>query len=350
MNKDYLVSVVIPAYNADKYVRECLDAVISQTYSNIEIILVDNGSVDSTGSIFKEYSDKDGRIIVFSIENNGVSNARNYGIDHASGDYIVFFDADDRPEPDIIESYLEAWDKWHEKQISFICCGMFYDNVFNKNVENKVCILESWHGFIEGENYLLKRNYAASLAWLKIFNFVTNKIYNLKKIQQNRIAFDEKVNIGEDLKFNLDYLDACSGYIGMINRPLYHYIKRSDGSLSFTYHENDLEDTKDIYRRFIDWEKKQVGVTEDNVIVIKSIYITDWTSRLTTMYDHFKREGNVWKIRRKLNSEIRSYEYQRTLKQIYRERKISTVRFLALRSGWFGIFCFLRWIYQMTKG
>ena len=81
------------------------------------------------------------------------------------------------------------------------------------------------------------------------------------------------MNIGEDLKFNLDYLNKCEGYIGMINKTLYHYIKRTDDSLSLTYHESDIEDTKNIYRRFLEWEEQQQGVTEDNLLVIKSIYI-----------------------------------------------------------------------------
>ncbi len=344
------MSVVIPAYNAEEYIRECLDAVVSQTYSNIEIIIVDNGSKDSTASILKEYSAKDVRIRVFNLENNGASMARNYGINMAGGDYIVFFDADDRPEPDIIESYLEAWEKWEDKQIAFICCGMFYDNLYNKNIDNKISILESGRGFIEGENYPLKRNFAATLSWLKIFNFVTNKMYDLNKIRDHKVRFDESVFIGEDLEFNLDYLDACAGYIGMINRPLYHYIKRSDNSLSFTYHKNDLEDTKRIYRRFIDWEKRQKDATEDQILILKSIYITDWTSRLSTMHDFHKRNGMARKVRKKLNAEIGSQEYQKTLRQVYRGKKISTIRYLALRSGHFGIFSLLRSVYQFSKG
>ena len=350
MNRDYLVSVVIPAYNAEKYIRDCLDAVIQQTYSNIEIIIVDNGSSDSTSNRIREYSDKDERIKLFSIENNGASGARNLGIEKANGDYIVFFDADDKPELDIIECYMEACNEWQQKQVSFICCGMFYDNLCNKNVDNTVSILESWHGFIEGENYLLKRNFAATLAWLKIFNFVTNKFYDLKKINEYGIRFDELVYIGEDLQFNLDYLSNCPGYIGMINKPLYHYIKRNDNSLSFTYHQNDIEDTKRIYRRFIEWETQQLDVTEDQILVIKGIYITDWTSRLATMYDFYRRIGMKCKVKRKLNSEIASQEYQETLAQVYRAGKISCVRYLALRTRHFGIFCFLRWIYQKAKG
>ena len=350
MKNDILVSVVIPAYNSENYIRECLDATVGQTYSCLDIIIVDDGSTDSTRDICREYSDKDQRIKLLSQPGRGASAARNAGIKEAEGTYIVFFDADDRPERDIIENYLMALDGWKGKNLAFITCGMYYDNLFHRNVEDRVCLLEAEHGFIEGENYLLKRNYASTLAWLRIFNFVTNKFYNLSKIKSGSIRFDERVHIGEDLKFNLDYLSICDGNIGMINKPLYHYIKRSEDSLSFTYHENDIEDIKSIYRYFLDWEAGQKGVTQDNILVIKSIFLTDWTSRLTTLYDSCKKHGDCIGYRKITNSEIRSYEFQSMLKQVFKAKKISFIRYMALRTRDFHVFCFFRKIYQLSKG
>ena len=349
MKNDTLVSVVIPAYNAEEYLAGCLEATVSQTYSNIEILIVDNGSEDSTMDICKEYADRDGRIRTFSVLKRGVSAARNCGIDNSTGKYIVFFDSDDRPERDLIECYLKAMDEWENKTVALVACGMFYDNIFYRNVLDKISILESQSGFIEGENYLLKRNYAAVLAWLKLFNFVTNKIYSNEVIKHHGIRFDEYVNIGEDLKFNLDYLNKCEGYIGMINKPMYHYIKRNEDSLSFTYHENDVEDTKAIYRRFLDWESQQKGVTEDNLLVIKSIFLTDWISRLSTKSDYYKANGDTKQVAGKLSSEIGCSEFQSMLKQVHKARKISTIKYLALRTRRFEAFCMLREIYQKMK-
>ena len=173
-----LVSVVIPTYNSEEYISGCLEATISQTYSNIEILIVDNGSEDSTEEICREYAAKDDRIRTFSVLKRGVSVARNFGIDNSNGKYIVFFDADDRPERDIIERYLNALEEWQNIYVALVTCGMFYDNIYYRNVLDTISILESQSGFIEGENYLLRRNYAAVLAWLKLFNFVTNKIYD----------------------------------------------------------------------------------------------------------------------------------------------------------------------------
>lgn len=350
MNKDVCVSVVITTYNAENFICECLDATISQTYSNLDIIIVDDNSADSTKRICSEYADKDSRIRLFSLSNNGVSAARNLGIDKAHGEYIVFFDADDKPEITLLEEYIKALEEWENKTVSFVTCGMFYDNMLNKNVDNKISILESYYGYIEGENYLLRKSYAATLAWLKIFNFVTNKIYDLNKIKEYSISFDEKVNIGEDLKFNLDYLEKNHGYIGMVNKPLYHYIKRSDDSLSFTYHVNDIDDTKDIYRRFMNWEACQKGVTLDNILVVKSIFLTDWNSRLSTMYDTFYKNGHARDCLKRINSEINSQEYQTLLNEVYQAKKISRLRYMTLKTRRFQIFLFFRWIYQLMKG
>lgn len=350
MTKSELVSVVIPTYNSANFIRECLYATLTQTYSNIEILIIDDGSNDATIDICKELISKDKRIKLFLSSKNGVSAARNIGIENATGKFIVFFDADDRPEIELIENYIKAVNEWNNRSFSFVACGMFYDNVYHRKVDDKIYILESDYGFIEGENYLLKRNYAATLAWLKIFNFVTNKFYDNELIKACNIRFDENVNIGEDLKFNLDYLDRSSGYIGMINRPLYHYIKRSEDSLSFTYHENDIEDTKAVYRRFLEWESIQEDVTQDNILVIKSIFLTDWTSRLTTMYDTYKKEGKLSLCRMLLNTEVGSYEFQNMLKEVYKAKKMSFIRFITLRTKSIDVFCFFRYLYQMSKG
>ena len=101
------VSVIIPIYNSEKYLHECLDSVINQTYKDIEIILVDDGSTDKSSSICDEYAKKDERIKVFHTSNNGPSHARNIGIDNATGEYIVFQDSDDYIELNMIEDTVK---------------------------------------------------------------------------------------------------------------------------------------------------------------------------------------------------------------------------------------------------
>ena len=348
--KELLLSIVIPLYNAEDYMKDCLDAVINQTYSNLEIILVNDGSNDSTLSIANEYAKRDKRIKVLSHSNRGVSYTRNRGIDAATGQYITFVDADDFPELELARNYIAGIERWQDKDISFFTCGMHFDNLYNKNIKNKKLILEAARGYIEGECYLLTRSSAAVLSWLGIFNFVTNKCYDLQKINEYHIRFDEGVHIGEDLKFNLDYLDKCPGYIGMKNIALYHYVKRRDDSLSISYHSQDLEDTKCIYRRFVAWETSQLEATEDNILVIKGIYIHDWVSRLTSYYEQFRGTSDACLVRRKVNKEIKSNEFQSTLKEVRKSRKIGLLRHLCLRTGIYEVFYLLRIFYRFTKG
>ena len=350
MDSEILVSVVIPTYNSANFIRECLEATIRQSYRNIEIIVIDDGSKDTTMEICKTYADRDSRIRLFTHANVGASTTRNRGIRHAKGEYIVFFDADDYPEDNLIEKYIEAKEQWADRAVSFILCGMYNDNLYNKHIENSESILESAHGYIRGENYLLGRSSAATLSWLKLFNFVTNKFYNLKVIKEKEISFDPDVAIGEDLKFNLDYLDNSEGYIGMINLPLYHYIKRGDSSLSLSYHDGDVEDTKEIYRRFVAWEAAQEGVIEDNVLLIKGIYVTDWVSRLTTLYEKHHRDELRPLVKKKLRNELQSEEFRGLLNDIYKAQKISRIRYYSLKIGSFEVFFFLRGIYQVLKG
>ena len=102
MNKP-LISIIIPVYNAEKYLKKCLDSVINQTYKNLEIILVDDGSTDKSPEICDKYAEKDSRIIVLHKENGGVSSSRNAGLDIFKGEYLSFVDSDDYVEPDYIE-------------------------------------------------------------------------------------------------------------------------------------------------------------------------------------------------------------------------------------------------------
>ena len=350
MNSTPKISVVISTYNAQNYISECLDATLNQTYTNLEVIIVDDGSEDDTLSILQSYASKDSRITLFRHSNKGVSTTRNKGIQNATGEYIVFFDADDYPEPDLIEAYVNAINEWSEKKVALIGTGMFFDNQYNKYVGNKTYILEVAHGYIEGENYILSRSSAAMLAWLKLFNFVTNKCYDLDIIRKHNILFDSNIHIGEDLKFNLDYLDVEDGNIGIINRALYHYVKRTNNSLSVSYHNMDLEDTKAIYKRFINWEVNQKDVTVDNVMVVKAIFINDWISRLTALYEEHRHEETFASAKKTLKNDIQSVEFQRMLKEIYRAKKISTLRYVCLRTGIFEIFYFFRFIYQILKG
>lgn len=120
MEKEPLISIIIPIYNVEKYLRRCIDSVINQTYKNIEILLVDDGSPDSSGEICEQYKKNDDRVYVFHKKNGGLSDARNYGIKYAKGKYITFIDSDDYIAKNYIEYLYTMIVKYHA-EIS-VCC------------------------------------------------------------------------------------------------------------------------------------------------------------------------------------------------------------------------------------
>ena len=106
--KKHLVSIVVPVYNVEKYLKRCVDSIINQSYNNIEILLVDDGSTDSSGKICDDYLKKDSRIKVIHKQNGGLSDARNFGIDKSTGDYLSFIDSDDWIEKDMIMNLFNS--------------------------------------------------------------------------------------------------------------------------------------------------------------------------------------------------------------------------------------------------
>ena len=107
-SKGHKVSVIIPVYNVRNYVSQCLESVVRQTFQNLEIFVIDDGSTDGSGELCDGFAETDSRILVLHTENHGLSAARNLGLDHASGDYLSFLDSDDWMEPDTIETLLNT--------------------------------------------------------------------------------------------------------------------------------------------------------------------------------------------------------------------------------------------------
>ena len=114
-----MISVIVPVYNVEPYLRKCLDSIIGQTYKDLEIIIIDDGSTDCSGKICDEYEERDGRLKVFHTENKGLSAARNLGLDNATGDWIGFVDSDDWIEPDMYEVLLKRAGETSSKYFFF---------------------------------------------------------------------------------------------------------------------------------------------------------------------------------------------------------------------------------------
>lgn len=206
------ISIIIPAYNTEKYIDECIQSVINQTHQNWECIIIDDGSQDSTKDIIKNWVDIDGRISLYSQNNQGVSKARNLGIDTAQGEYICFIDADDWVEPDFLTFFI----KNVQDSNTLIVQDIIKD--YNSHTEVKTQNYKNEEFILPKELKKLLSNYKFTQG------YICNKLYNLSVIRKNNLYFYENI-ANEDEVFYFEYLQYISK-IKFIEEAQYHYIQR----------------------------------------------------------------------------------------------------------------------------
>lgn len=216
-----MVSVIIPAYNCIKYIERCINSISNQSYWDIEIIVIDDGSTDGTGSLCDKLAMRDSRIIVYHQANQGVSSARNFGLNIARGDWIVFVDADDYVDKQYISKLLNG--------------AVLPNSVVYNNIDSFSHIYNYRHlQFVDNEILDGLLNY-------KLFNLSApySKLFNRHVIHDNNISFPNDICMGEDAIFNLRYLHCVDALI-FENNPTYHYNR--DGSvLSKKYYQPERE-------------------------------------------------------------------------------------------------------------
>lgn len=230
MEHKLLFSLIVPVYNAEKYLYQCLDSITKQTYTNIEIILINDGSIDNSGIICDEFSQRDNRINVVHTENRGVSSARNLGLSIARGDYIAFVDSDDWLEINALE------------KIVHLLKDSLYDLIIYGVVKETNNIQTPLYSKLLSSPYRSNNDIKLIIPDL-IKHEVINppfKIYKHELIRKKNIRFNEILNIGEDYLFNMEcFLSAKSLYI--MDDILYHYMIRDNISLTRKFQENKYD-------------------------------------------------------------------------------------------------------------
>ena len=240
------VSVIVPVFNVEKYLRKCVDSIINQTLEDIEIILVDDGSPDNCPQICDEYAEKDSRIKVIHQQNSGQSKARNVGMEVAKGEYIGFVDSDDYIESDMYECLYNIAVNNNVDVVSSAC----YRNIGD---------IQSILGFSFIKNTIIIKEHIKEL----VCNCMTNKviwftwksIFRKKMLVDNGIKFPDGINYGEDPIFNLDaYMNSDKIYY--FDKPLYHYVFRENSTCTVKYKNNFSEKLQKKYLSIIDRFKK----------------------------------------------------------------------------------------------
>lgn len=238
-----LISIIIPVYNVEKYLKRCLESVIHQTYINLEILLIDDGSIDKSLEICKEYEKIDSRIKVYSKSNEGLGLTRNYGLKRANGEFITFIDSDDYIVKNAIEMlYL----KEKETDADVIIANSYY-----KNIEQEVYLCEGLYAESEIKDILIVHAMGNSPRFLDGLSYTAwGKLYKKSILYDNGIEFpSERKMIWEDLVFNTNVY-SVSKSIYVSHYPIYYYCY-NDGSLTHTYKPNKLNMIMDLYKYMI---------------------------------------------------------------------------------------------------
>jgi glycosyltransferase involved in cell wall biosynthesis len=259
-----VVSIIVPIYNAELYLEQCIDSILNQTYKDIEVILINDGSKDNSGMICDKYAKMDNRIKVIHQKNSGPSFARNTGINCATGKYIQFVDADDTIKTDMIEKLVHAAKPNNE----LVVCGY---KIFTKDQENLVVqdISPPKNGILSTGEFL---EYFGEFYKNGFINPLWNKLYIKEIIVKNSIQFIYGLNMGEDLLFNLEYIRCCNN-INFIQDRLYNYlIINNNQSLTKTFIKDFFGNQQMLFRKVEEFLKTYNSFTGQNKKLVETVY------------------------------------------------------------------------------
>ena len=262
-------SVIIPVYNVEKYIDRCLKSIISQNYDDLEIIVVDNGSTDSSGSICDIYANEHSNISVYHIENHGVGSARNFGLSKAKGEFIYFVDSDD---------YLvgNLFAEFEDKLVLDLDLAVFsYYNSFEEDLTEKQRTEKSlpFKGNYDKDGFIkiFKELFLSDMLYT-----VWNKIYRREFLLENNFSF-EQYELGEDVRFNLDvYREVNKIYLSQVS--YYVYVTGRKGSAMSGYNtkrlQYQLQELKMVDNLLSDWnlDNSELINTVKARILMSNIY------------------------------------------------------------------------------
>ena len=272
-----LVSIIIPVYNVEKYVEKCAASLLAQTYSNLELIFINDGSTDASGELCHKIADGNScesvKMIVIDKENGGVSSARNAGLQIASGKYIMYVDPDDYCEPQYVEKLYRAI---VDNDCDMAECSYFVDYTPDDIRSHKLPFSESVIDDVYGALFYdgTSMDKLPAYLWLGIFK---NDVINA-----NGIRFDENVKYGEDFLFFVEYSRFCKK-IAIVNEPLYHSVHREGSSasrlkFSIEHSMKTLYLTDEFVRIMSgiewDWKAKYIAIRYVNFIPQAAILLT----------------------------------------------------------------------------
>lgn len=325
MNNE-MVTIIIPMYNAEKYIEECIQSIVNQTYENIEILIIDDASTDKSLNVAKKYEDKDERITVISLkENKGAANSRKEGTRRANGNYVMFIDADDWIDRDAIEKCMELIKKYNCDIIRF---GIVKEMISRNK---KICFTIPY----KKEKYIEKKDFKEELYPIMLETYSCNSMCAqlIRKDLLNDKIMESKFIMGEDLYCNIKLFDIINSIV-FVPEYLYHY-RLNEKSITTTKTkacvEKKLYDVMNVYTEFFlclerwnmkeKYEKKVAlrvlkEMTEQylTIFLVKKIKKTD----IENLYIKISNEISFNKIKKIITKEeIRQSDYKNKRFMLY---------------------------------
>ena len=251
------VSIIVPIYNAEKHLARCIDSILNQEYTDFELLLVNDGSTDSCGSICDSYAEQDSRVRVIHKENTGVSDSRNQAIDRARGTYLQFLDSDDWITPDATKLFVRAAEEH--------CCDLVIADLYRVVGERL-----SQKGDIEEDSVMTREEFASHMMENPAdfyYGVLWNKLYRRSIVESHRLRCLENVDWCEDFLFNCNYIQYIR-LVAAVPQPLYYYRKRPGSLVDTHVNLRTVAETKrstfayykDLYRKLDLYEDQKAGI------------------------------------------------------------------------------------------
>ncbi len=267
MNTSKKVTILSPCYNVARFLPKYFETVLGQTYGNLQVVLIDDGSKDDTWAVMQEYAAKDSRVEFFHQENQGVASTRNNLLDKVKGDYVLFVDSDDWIELNMVEYLVEVALEYNSK---FVMCDRVINDAKPKNSALEIKILsqeQAIHDF-------LRHEYFIGSLWNKLFD--KNLLYNER--------FHRDISYGEDALFCWGVLQKVDKVV-VTDRQLYHY-RMNEGSVTHSKWSPDIKGTGNIVWETISRETKQLWPCFYNIAKAKYVIEDMWALIFASMSDY----------------------------------------------------------------
>lgn len=299
------VSIIVPVYNKEKYIKRCIESILNQTLDEIEILIINDGSSDNSLNIINELIKKDKRVIVVDKNNEGLTKTRNLGLKLAKGKYILFVDADDYIEKSMLE---DMYKKIEKDNLDLLTSDI--------KIERNSEIIKIENDLEINENDSLKgKEYLKLLLQELAFGAVWNKLIRREMCIDNKIFFNEKIFLGEDYNF-LCRLSKYLNKVGKIENSYYHYIKESNESSVIK--SKNIDDIIIGYRElenFYRAESKIYKLVLKKKVVMLSTII--FNKKYTKYKNYFLAEKELLKDIKKINLYNFSNTYRLSKKRIF---------------------------------